>query len=89
MEKINYSEIRNAARRAFRDEKKRNLLLGEIEGWAEHTQFGGASRTWVYKEKLAALLEHLKKSPEIVRLGSSYHIDDDDIDRFAKELGVK
>ena len=42
----------------------------------------------MYKDKLAKLLEHLKKSPEIVRLGSSYHIDDEDIDRFAKELGL-
>jgi len=45
-DRISYDKIRSAARRAFREEKKRNLLLGEIEGWAEHSGSGGGmSRT--------------------------------------------
>ena len=90
-DRISYDKIRSAAYKAFREDRKRQLLLGEIEGWAEHLRTGGPPSTHqssVRKEELERLLEHLKRDPQIMGRFGPWHLRDEELDRFAKELGL-
>ena len=85
---ISFDKIREAVFRITPDKAKRALLLGEIEGWAEHRTKNPTHETDVSAAELVKLLDHMLKDEEISDEAGAFRIEKEDIEKLRDYLGL-